>query len=169
MDYRLIIFDADGTLRRCTVEGQPCPNAPGQWELLPNVKETLAKIKWGSPHVGKTAFGIASNQSGVARGYMTKEEAYSLLKTLVLAAFETWPVAGSIQMCPHHPDQDCACRKPRPQMLERLMRKWRLSPHEVLYVGDMKSDQQAAANAGCEFMWAWEFFGDPPTQEKGKQ
>lgn len=31
---KLIIFDADGTLRRCTVPGQPCPNKDGEWELM---------------------------------------------------------------------------------------------------------------------------------------
>ena len=63
--YKLIIFDVDGTLRRCLAPGQVCPNAPDQWELMPNVKETLAEIKWGLPDCGNTAFGIASNQAGV--------------------------------------------------------------------------------------------------------
>ena len=33
---RLVVFDADGTLRRTTVPGQPCPRASDQWELLPD-------------------------------------------------------------------------------------------------------------------------------------
>jgi len=50
--YRLIIFDADGTLRCCTVPGQVCPNADNQWELLPNVKEKLSEIDWGVSRSG---------------------------------------------------------------------------------------------------------------------
>lgn len=42
---KLIMFDADGTLRRCTVPGQPCPNNPDEWELMPNIKETLQLFK----------------------------------------------------------------------------------------------------------------------------
>jgi len=30
---KLVIFDADGTLRRCTVPGQPCPNTPNDLTL----------------------------------------------------------------------------------------------------------------------------------------
>lgn len=158
IDYKLIIFDADGTLRRCTVEGQPCPNKPGEWELMPNVKETLARINWGSPHVGGVAYGIASNQAGVALGYMTEEMAYRLLKDMTVEAFGGWPTTGTIQVCPHAPDANCACRKPKPLMLRRLMKSWMLPPSKALYVGDMESDKQAAKNAECHFMWASEFF-----------
>lgn len=41
---KLIIFDADGTLRRCTVPGQPCPNKADEWELMPGAKERLATL-----------------------------------------------------------------------------------------------------------------------------
>lgn len=159
MRYKLIIFDADNTLRRCTVEGQPCPNAPGEWELMPNVKETLAEIGWGTPHAGGVAYGIASNQAGVGYGYMTEEVAYNLLKDMVVEAFGGWPATGTIQVCPHLPDAGCECRKPQSLMLQRLMKSWLLSPDETLYVGDMESDKQAAENAGCHFMWARDFFG----------
>ena len=78
--YKLIIFDADDTLRFCTVPGQPCPNKPGEWKLLPKVKEKLAEFDWGSPLEGKIAYGIASNQGGVGVGYFSAEMAYQLLK-----------------------------------------------------------------------------------------
>jgi len=164
-DYKLIIFDADGTLRRCTVEGQPCPNAPDEWELLPNVRATLARIPWGTPHAGGIAYGIASNQAGIALGYMTEEMAYQLLKDMAVEVFDGWPPTGALQICPHAPGADCKCRKPEPLMLQRLMRSWSLTPDETLYVGDMESDRQAAENAGCHFMWASEFFGRDQTEE----
>jgi len=157
-NYKLIIFDADGTLRRCTVEGQSCPNAPDEWELLPDVKRALAEIDWGSPYAGRVAYSIASNQSGIARGYVTREMARRLLEDMAIEAFGARPGTDMIQMCPHHPDDDCPCRKPKPFMLERLMWSWRLSPRETLFVGDMESDRQAAENAGCDFVWARDFF-----------
>jgi len=156
--HKLIIFDVDGTLRRCTVPGQVCPNEDGEWELLPGVKEKLAKITWGSPAKGKTAMGIASNQAGVAKGYVSEETADRLIFGTVRRAFGFVPVAGSVQKCPHDPASDCKCRKPHPLMLERLMRFWEVEPEETLFVGDMESDQAAARNAGCDFAWAREFF-----------
>jgi histidinol phosphatase-like enzyme len=55
---RLYVFDADGTLRRTTVPGLPCPNRPGEWELIPGVRERLARIGWGQ---GGARFGVATN------------------------------------------------------------------------------------------------------------
>lgn len=159
-DYKLYIFDADGTLRRCTVEGQPCPNKPGEWELMPGVKEKLATIKWGTPYDrGYAARGIASNQGGVGYGYLNFETAYQMLKQTFVEAFGSLPATGSIQICPHRKDEDCECRKPKPLMILRLMNAWQLRPDQVLYVGDMDTDRQAAENAGVDFMWAKDFFG----------
>ena len=154
-DYRLIIFDADGTLRRCTVPGQPCPNKPGEWELIPGVKERLAMFDWQLP-----ALGIASNQAGIAYGYLDEDTAYQLLKDLIVEATGNLPPTGSIRICPHAVlDAACRCRKPRPQMLLGIMERWSVTPMDTLYVGDMETDRLAAVAADCDFMWAWEFFG----------
>jgi len=152
---KLYVFDADGTLRRTTVEGQPCPNKPGEWELLPGVRERLAEIEWGR----EAHFGIASNQGGVGMGYFTHEAAYNLLVEMLEAAFGQPPPPGSIEMCPHAPRDGCAGRKPNPEMLIRLMRRFQVRRGETLFVGDMDRDEEAARRARVRFMWAHEFFG----------
>lgn len=159
--HKLIIFDADGTLRRTTVPGQPCPNRPGEWELISGVKEVLSKFNWGSPAEHKVGFGIASNQGGVGYGFLSAEMARALLADMVGEVFDGFVSPGLIQMCPHRKDDDCRCRKPEPLMLQRLMWVWNARPSDTLYVGDMDSDREAAERAGCDFMWAWEFFGWP--------
>jgi len=153
---RLYIFDADGTLRRTTVPGLPCPNAPGQWELIPGVRERLARIEWGE---GGAHFGVATNQGGVGVGYLTLRRARSLLVEMVLEAFCLWPPPGSIEICPHAPHAGCPCRKPEPLMLRRLMRRFGVNAEETLFVGDMDRDAEAAGRAGTRFMWAKDFFG----------
>lgn len=158
---RLIIFDADGTLRRCTVKGQPCPNKPGQWEIIPGVEEAIAQLWKGS------AFAVVSNQAGVALGYLSEEMAGRLLYDMAQEAFPNGDDV-LIFFCPHAPDADCDCRKPKPRLLERCMNLTLVGPRETLYVGDMESDRQAAENAGCCFMWAKDFFGalpQPPAPE----
>ncbi len=157
--YSLIIFDADGTLRRCTVPGQVCPNADDQWELLPNVKENLSGISWGVPGNGRVAFGIASNQAGISKGYLTEETVYRLLVDMATAVVGFRPIEGSIRFCPHGRSEGCKCRKPAPLMLEQLMEFWGVEPEQTLFVGDMESDRLAAENAGCDFKWAWESGG----------
>jgi len=155
---RLYIFDADGTLRRTTVEGLPCPNEPGQWELVPGVRERLSQIEWGG---GGASFGVATNQGGVGLGYLTFETAHALLVEMVQQAFGVPPPAGSIEICPHAPHRGCGCRKPRPGMLLNLMRRFKATRAETLFVGDMDRDEEAARRAGVRFSWAHEFFGWP--------
>lgn len=155
---KLYVFDADGTLRRTTVPGLPCPNRAGEWELIPGVRERLALIEWGG---GGARFGVATNQGGVGLGYLTLGAARGLVEEMVLAAFGVAAPPGSIEICPHAPHWRCACRKPEPGMLLRLMRRFGAAPDETLFVGDMDKDEGAARAAGTRFMWAHEFFGWP--------
>jgi D-glycero-D-manno-heptose 1,7-bisphosphate phosphatase len=137
------------------VPGLPCPNAPGEWELIPGVKERLARVRWGE---GGARFGVATNQGGVGLGYLSLSGARSLLVEMVVEAFGVWPPQGSIEICPHAPYLGCPCRKPEPLMLQRLMRRFRVPNYETLFVGDMDRDEEAARRAGARFMWAWDFF-----------
>lgn len=156
MPVRLYIFDADGTLRRTTVEGLPCPNQPGEWEIIPGVRERLSQIRWGE---GGARFGVASNQGGVGLGYLSLAAARGLLEEMVVEAFGVAkPPPGSVELCPHTPHLGCPCRKPKPEMLLRLMRRFGASPEETLFVGDMDKDEGAALAAATRFMWAHEFF-----------
>ena len=158
---KLYVFDADGTLRRTTVEGLPCPNGPGDWELIPGVRERLSRIEWG-PRGAR--FGVATNQGGVGMGYMTYEAARALAEEMVREAFGVSQVpAGAVEICPHAPYAGCPCRKPKPLMLRRLMRRFRAGGDETLFVGDMDRDREAARRAGARFLWAHDFFGwEPP-------
>lgn len=158
MRYKLIIFDVDNTLKFCTVPGQPCLNKPGEWELHENVKEKLSEFNWGSPKENKIAYGIASNQGGVGAGYFSSDMAYQLLKDTFIAAFGFEPIDDVIQMCTTKPEDNPACRKPSPDMLEKIMKYWQVDPADTLFVGDRQSDKETAENAGCDFLWAKDYF-----------
>ena len=118
---KLYIFDVDGTLRWTTIPGQPCPNRPGEWELMPNVKETLRRIDWGP---SGAYLGVASNQGGVAVGYLTRAMAYQLIEETIRAAIGFIPDHTAIEMCVCPPRARCACRKPEPGMLLRIMERF---------------------------------------------
>ncbi len=152
---RLFIFDADDTLRQTTVPGQPCPHRPGEWELLPGVRERLCRYEWG---VGGLHLGIASNQDHVGYGVLDAEMAWRLLADLVSAAFGPVVAHARIELCPHVPEAGCLCRKPRPGMLQAVMAHHRVPPHQTLFVGNADGDRMAAALAGTRFMWAADFF-----------
>jgi HAD superfamily hydrolase (TIGR01662 family) len=170
LPYSVLLFDADDTLRTCTVPGQPCPNSHTEWRLAPNVEATLARYDWH-----RQAWGVLSNQGGVGLGYLNAQMAWDLLLDCAAMPFtgrlDTWQIAEKVRMCPHAPKAGCPCRKPSPWMLLDLVMQYRgrlypmLSLGDVLYVGDLESDRETAARAGVAFCFAQDFF-HPHTPEE---
>jgi len=155
--YRLWIFDADGTLRRTTAPGQPCPRHSNEWELLPGVSRTLQEVPWNSP--GGPWIGVASNQDQVGAGLIPLTTARRLLQDLMLAAAGVSLPAAATQLCPHALDVSCRCRKPGPAMIERIQAHYGVSADETVLVGDQATDREAADAAGAAFIEAGELFG----------
>ncbi len=161
--WRLVVFDADDTLRTTLVAGQPCPRAPGEWALLPGVREALGGVPWGAS--GAPALAVASNQDQVAYGHLTEGASRRLLGDAAEAASGYRPPDALLLLCPHALGVRCDCRKPAPGMLHAAMRYAGAAPHETLFVGNAESDAAAARAAGTAFAWAWDAFGwgDPIT------
>lgn len=94
--------------------------------------------------------GVATNQSGVARGYYSEEE----LQAIHAKMLELVRVAGgeieAIEYCKHLPDAGCLCRKPQAGMLLTLAERMNCSLIDVPFVGDRVSDIQAAEMAGAK-------------------
>jgi HAD superfamily hydrolase (TIGR01662 family) len=149
---KLYIFDADATLRVCTVHDQPCPHAPGEWEVILWAKERLARIDWS-----RNGFGIVSNQAGVAKGYLSATMAGELLLELANAVTEGVDRTQKIRFCPHASDAGCECRKPKPKMILDVMAAFGADRTNTIYVGDLDTDRLAAEAAGVEFAWVWDF------------
>lgn len=154
-NVKLYIFDADNTLRRSTVPGQPTPNKKDEWELLPNVKEKLHEI------LSKNAdarIAIASNQGGIELGYLSQRQARKLLNDLYKDVSGKRAPKGMIQLCPDF-KKTSRCRKPEPGMLQAIIKQAGVSPECTLFVGDAEDDRLTAKNAGVQFAWAKNFFG----------
>jgi D-glycero-D-manno-heptose 1,7-bisphosphate phosphatase len=152
---RLYIFDADGTLRRTRIPGQPCPRAPDEWELLPGVADAMHRLVGEHPDI---LLGVASNQDQVGYGLISYEMAHRLLTEMIVAASGLTPPREVIVLCPHPVEAACRCRKPQPAMLVRIMRYYGVRPPETVFVGDSPVDREAARRAGVAFQWAHVLF-----------
>ncbi len=152
---RLVIFDADGTLRTTTVPGQPCPHAPNEWTLLPCVRDVLGAVDWAGERI---RVGVASNQDHVGYGIIDHETARRLLYDALFAATSGKVADPAIRFCPHLATDGCDCRKPAPGMLLSIMRECGAAPHETVFVGNDPVDVQAAERAGVRFIHARELF-----------
>ncbi|HLV04016.1 MAG TPA: HAD-IIIA family hydrolase [Actinomycetaceae bacterium] len=56
---------------------------------------------------------------------------------------------GTVEHCPHGPDDGCTCRKPGPGLVVRAAQTLAVAPHECVVVGDVGSDVEAARAAGA--------------------
>jgi histidinol-phosphate phosphatase family protein len=89
--------------------------------------------------------GVVSNQSGVARGIITRAQVDACMARLeeLLGPFDT------VQVCPHGPDDGCACRKPAPGMVKAACAELDVDPARCVVIGDIAADVDAAAAAGA--------------------
>ena len=92
---------------------------------------------------------IVSNQGGISRGFHTKEETSELHFDLIDIFRQNQILITDILFCPHHPElEKCLCRKPGHLMIEKLIAKYGLNPHDSFFIGDNETDMNAAAGAG---------------------
>ncbi len=143
-----IIFDRDGVL----IFDMHHLSSPDQIRWVPGALDLIRLLNQNSVKVM-----VATNQSGVARGYFSENNVKEIHEVIqkILKGKGLW--IDAIEYCPHHPTEGCSpytisceCRKPNPGMLIKLLKRCNLNPHRTLMVGDRETDMQAAVNAGIE-------------------
>lgn len=142
---KFIFLDRDGVINK----------DPGGWtkynyvteadelQFLPGSLEALAKLNRAGYDVV-----IVSNQAGVGKGNFTKRR---LDEINSLMAGEIKRHGGSIResfYCIHRRDENCNCRKPKPGLLEMAIRKYKIDPRQVFFVGDSEVDVGAGQAVG---------------------
>ena len=55
----------------------------------------------------------------------------------------------TLLFCPHAPEENCQCRKPRTGMLQDIFQRSGIASDQCLFIGDSLSDIEAAQAAGC--------------------
>ena len=139
---KLVILGRDGILNEFR-EGHV--TEPEEWLPVEGALEAVARINHAGWHVV-----VATNQSGIGRG-MIDMSAVNAVHARMMQMLQTQ--GGRIDavfFCPHTPEDQCDCRKPKPGMLLDVLHRYGLGAHEVPVVGDTLRDLQAANNAGCE-------------------
>ncbi|SNS91384.1 haloacid dehalogenase superfamily, subfamily IA, variant 3 with third motif having DD or ED/haloacid dehalogenase superfamily, subfamily IA, variant 1 with third motif having Dx(3-4)D or Dx(3-4)E [Geodermatophilus saharensis] len=132
----LVLFDRDGTL----VHDFPYNGDPAWVRPVDGAREALDALRARGVRVG-----VVTNQSGVARGIITREQVDACTARLdeLLGPFDT------VQVCPHGPDDGCSCRKPAPGMVKAACAELGVDPARTVVVGDIGADVEAAAAAGA--------------------
>jgi len=136
---RDILFDRDGVL----IEDRHYLSDPAQVTLLPGVVQALRRLSMS----GCRLF-VVSNQSGVGRGYFSLEsvQACNVRLAQILAAHGVH--FSDMLLCPHSPEEDCACRKPQTGMWDVLRERHGLYATHTVMIGDKLDDVRFGRAAG---------------------
>lgn len=138
---KLVILDRDGVIN---YDSDHYIKSPDEWTPLPG---SLAAIALLNQNGWRTA--VATNQSGIARGLFDMH-ALNAMHTKMHKALAT--VGGRIDavfFCPHLPEDDCDCRKPKPGLFLRIAERFDVPMRGVPMIGDSHRDLEAGAAAGC--------------------
>lgn len=134
---KLIILDRDGVINQ---DSDNFIKTVDEFIPLPGSIEAIAKLK----NAGYKVY-IATNQSGIHRGFYTVKTLHAMHEKLATLLKEHNAVIDGIEFCPHGPDENCDCRKPKAGMYLAIAKKAGLTDlSEILVVGDSLRDLQAA-------------------------
>lgn len=139
---KLLILDRDGVINQ---DSDDYIKSLDEWIPIPSAITAIARMSKAGWTVA-----VATNQSGIARGYYdlaTLESMHQRLRELVA---EQGGELGIVVYCPHGPDDGCDCRKPKPGMLLQIAQHYGADLHGVWFVGDSRGDLDAALAVDCQ-------------------
>jgi D-glycero-D-manno-heptose 1,7-bisphosphate phosphatase len=139
---KLVILGRDGVLNEYR-EGHV--TAPEEWQPVPGALEAVSRINHAGWHVV-----VATNQAGIGRGMIDMSAVNAVHAHMNRLLMVQGGRIDAVFFCPHTPEENCDCRKPKPGMLLDIGRRYGVDLAQVPVVGDTLRDLVAAASAGCE-------------------
>jgi histidinol-phosphate phosphatase family protein len=131
-----VLLDRDGTL----VEDVPYNGDPDAVRPMPGALEAVERLRAAGLRLA-----VVSNQSGIGRGLLSDAE----VRAVNARIEELLGPLGPWLICPHAPDQGCACRKPAPGLVLRASQALGVRPADCVVIGDIGADVAAARAAGA--------------------
>ena len=141
MGNKTVFLDRDGTMAK---DVHYC-RRPEDFELF---SKTAKAVRLLNEHGFKVI--VITNQSGIARGYFTEETLAEIHEKMKgeLAKEGAW--VDGIYYCPHHPDDKCDCRKPKPKLVFQAAGDSDINLEQSFVVGDLWMDIDLGKAVGCK-------------------
>ena len=148
---RAVFLDRDGTLNREV----GYVGDPAELEILPGVPAALARLA-----AAGFALVVITNQSAIGRGLFTRAQVDAVHARLERELASAGVRLDGIFVCPHAPDDECACRKPRPGLFLQARDVLGLDLGHSWMVGDTAKDAAAARAAGVRPLYVTTGWGE---------
>lgn len=148
---KAVFLDRDNTL----IKDPGYSHDPQGIEFIEGAIEALKLL-----HQNNFLLIIITNQSGIGRGIFSLKELEAVHKRLnELLTEKGIPLAG-IYYCPHHPDDNCVCRKPKPYLIHQAAKEHDIDLAKSFLIGNDLRDMQTGKDAGVKTISV--FLNEPP-------
>lgn len=152
LNKRLIILDRDGVIN---FESMAYIKSPDEWVPLPHSLNAIARL-----HQAGFKIAVASNQSGIARGYFDQATLDAITNKMLFEVEKAGGKLDAVFYCRHKPDDECNCRKPKTGLLQNIAEQFQISLEGVPFIGDSWRDWQAALTVGARPLLVKTGFGE---------
>lgn len=153
----LILLDRDGVINEDT------PNyikTPEEWIPIRGSLEAIAALNQAGHRVI-----VVTNQSGIGRKLYHPADLAEIHAHMQRSLSVLGGHIDAIFYCPHHPDAQCACRKPKPGMLLGIEAQFQVNLREAILIGDTLKDVCCAQAVGCQPFLVKTGYGEKTLQD----
>ncbi|RUR12386.1 bifunctional histidinol-phosphatase/imidazoleglycerol-phosphate dehydratase HisB [Legionella sp. km772] len=142
---RILFIDRDGTLVEEPYDFQV--DSLEKIKLVPNVIPSLLQLK-------KAGFQLVmvSNQNGIGTSSFPEPQ-FRRCHEFIIELFASQGIEfNPIFICPHLPENNCSCRKPKTGLLDQFMKENVVDKNYSWVIGDRETDKELASNLGVQFV-----------------
>ena len=139
---KTVFVDRDGVINQ---ERNDYVKSISELEICPNVAKNIKLLK----DAGFLVI-VITNQSAVNRGIITHEMINQIHNSIQDHLKKYGTFLDGFYYCPHVPDENCNCRKPKPGLLQQAILELNIDLNSSWMIGDSDSDIEAADSVGCK-------------------
>ncbi|MBU1064914.1 HAD-IIIA family hydrolase [bacterium] len=141
MKTKAVFLDRDGTLNADSVHYIKSVEEFHLFEFTADALLILTRL--GYKNI------LITNQSALGRDMITVKEFENIHLNLKTAIRRAGAEIHGIYYCPHLPEDNCDCRKPKTGNLKKAIRDFNIDISKSFFIGDSFKDIQTGAAAGC--------------------
>ena len=139
---KTVFLDRDGVINK---ERSDYIKSISELEIFPNVAKNIELLKNDGFLVV-----VITNQSARNRGIITHKTVDQINDSIQNYLKTNGTSIDGFFYCPHKPNENCNCRKPKPGLLHQAILELNIDPKSSWMIGDNNSDIDAATSIGCK-------------------
>lgn len=139
---QLIILDRDGVINQ---DSDAFVKNADEWVPIEGSIDAIARLS-------KAGFtiAVATNQSGLGRGLFNLRDLEAMHEKMNGLVHDAGGEISAVFYCPHHPDENCQCRKPKAGLIDAIESELACEARGAYLIGDSLRDLEAGISKGCQ-------------------